>query len=383
HHDTDDNRTAVETARLHATFQHPGYEYRTTTGPRKQWADADRPPLDDEGEPEPGWERNIDAGLPGMGWERFDYTEESYWRRPKEDTCRTVQVGGTVVRVHGAGEMSDEARDALGALVDVARRMHEEDHPPVEAPDPERRERYAEALYNTVREPVKKSPWHTLSAFWRAAWYDRADAAMALADAEHAELTQQPEAPQPDCLFCRRDDPENEVIAENGRFYARWDNYPAALGHAEIVPKDHAVSLFELTPDDVGELFELLLEVRSILDVEHHPDGYTIGVNEGRAAGRTIDHLHLHLIPRYDGDVPDPRGGIRHVLPGTDADQWSKQPGAPASTPAEAVLREHLRYVLDYSGPPHEHEVPGQWDADGSPCDHCARLAAARAALED
>lgn len=64
---------------LHARFAHPAYEYRTTEGPRKQWDDVDLPPCDDLGEPEPGWERNTDAGR--NGWERFDYTEESYWRR--------------------------------------------------------------------------------------------------------------------------------------------------------------------------------------------------------------------------------------------------------------------------------------------------------------
>ncbi|WP_405925443.1 DUF6221 family protein [Streptomyces sp. NBC_00035] len=66
---------------LHARFAHPAWRYRTTSGPRKQWDDIDRPPHDEEGEPEPGWERNVDAGRPGEGWDRFDYTEESYWRR--------------------------------------------------------------------------------------------------------------------------------------------------------------------------------------------------------------------------------------------------------------------------------------------------------------
>ncbi|MER6534705.1 DUF6221 family protein [Streptomyces sp900105755] len=75
------NKTRIVEAQLHASFAHPGYEYRTTDGPRKQWDDIDRPPCDWDGEPEPGWERNIDAGRAGMGWDRFDYTEESYWRR--------------------------------------------------------------------------------------------------------------------------------------------------------------------------------------------------------------------------------------------------------------------------------------------------------------
>ncbi|MGW0780341.1 DUF6221 family protein [Streptomyces sp. NPDC002913] len=68
-------------AELHARCAHPAWEYRTTEGPRKQWDGIDDPPCDDDGNPEVGWERNIDAGIPGEGWERFDYIEESYWRR--------------------------------------------------------------------------------------------------------------------------------------------------------------------------------------------------------------------------------------------------------------------------------------------------------------
>lgn len=79
----DANQAVIETARLHAEHRHPGYEYRVTVGPRKQWDGIDRPPTDEDGEPDPSWERNVDAGWPGQGWDRFDYTEESYWRRKK------------------------------------------------------------------------------------------------------------------------------------------------------------------------------------------------------------------------------------------------------------------------------------------------------------
>jgi hypothetical protein len=70
----------TEERRLHALFAHPGWEYATTVGPRKQWDDAGTPPCGDDGLPDETWERNTDAGRDG--WERFDYTEESYWRRP-------------------------------------------------------------------------------------------------------------------------------------------------------------------------------------------------------------------------------------------------------------------------------------------------------------
>lgn len=73
---------------LHAHFRHPGWEYATTEGPRKQWDDVDVPPCDYMGRPQPGWERNVDAGRDG--WERFDYTEESYWRRRRQPEIRNA-----------------------------------------------------------------------------------------------------------------------------------------------------------------------------------------------------------------------------------------------------------------------------------------------------
>jgi diadenosine tetraphosphate (Ap4A) HIT family hydrolase len=122
------------------------------------------------------------------------------------------------------------------------------------------------------------------------------------------------------CLFCRQGD--NRVIGENGTCYARFDNFPASKGHIEIVPKRHVASLFALTPTERADALALLFEVHSKLEADYCPDGYTIGVNEGEAAGRSIPHLHIHLIPRYRGDVEDPRGGIRQVVPNFDPDAW-------------------------------------------------------------
>lgn len=124
----------------------------------------------------------------------------------------------------------------------------------------------------------------------------------------------------PDCIFCQRDDVElHRVVVENDSCYARYDNYPAAAGHVEVVPKRHVVSYFDLTERELVDAHRLMLAVRDVLTKEFEPDGFTIGINEGRAAGRTIDHLHIHLIPRYRHDVDDPRGGIRKVV----ADRWS------------------------------------------------------------
>lgn len=128
------------------------------------------------------------------------------------------------------------------------------------------------------------------------------------------------------CLFCQRHNPDlNTVIAGNGTCWARLDNYPAAAGHIEVLPKRHVVSFFDLTPQELTDVYELLRQARAYVEANHPaPDGWTIGVNEGGAAGRTIGHLHIHLIPRYYGDVEDPRGGIRQCAPNSNPDAWSR-----------------------------------------------------------
>lgn len=122
------------------------------------------------------------------------------------------------------------------------------------------------------------------------------------------------------CLFCEYDDStKNTIIADSGLAYARWDNFPVAEGHAEVVPKRHVKSYFDLTDEELVAMQTLAKTIKHIIDERFHPDAYTIGVNDGEAAGRTVHHVHLHLIPRYFGDVPEPRGGIRHVIPGKGA----------------------------------------------------------------
>ena len=119
------------------------------------------------------------------------------------------------------------------------------------------------------------------------------------------------------CLFCDRADPEkHRIIRESPNFYARWDNFPVSQGHAEVVPKRHIVSFFTLKPDELSELYELMTSVYLDIIARYRPDGFNIGLNEGEAAGRTVHHLHVHIIPRYKGDVPNPRGGIRNIIHG-------------------------------------------------------------------
>jgi diadenosine tetraphosphate (Ap4A) HIT family hydrolase len=134
--------------------------------------------------------------------------------------------------------------------------------------------------------------------------------------------------PGPSCLFCSAGSPENQIVAEYGSCYARLDNYPSAPGHIEVVPRRHVVSLWDLTTAELVDAYTLLRSVA----LTRGADGWTVGVNEGHAAGRTLDHLHIHLIPRRHGDVPDPRGGIRAVLPGPHPSVWAG-PRPPADVP--------------------------------------------------
>jgi diadenosine tetraphosphate (Ap4A) HIT family hydrolase len=115
------------------------------------------------------------------------------------------------------------------------------------------------------------------------------------------------------CIFCNITD---RIFKENEVFFAIEDRFPVSKGHSLIIPKKHIVSFFELDTGDMDPLLQLIKEVKIEIDKKCSPDGYNIGVNDGRCAGRTVDHLHFHLIPRYEGDVPEPRGGVRKILPG-------------------------------------------------------------------
>lgn len=100
------------------------------------------------------------------------------------------------------------------------------------------------------------------------------------------------------------------------------DAYPVSAGHMLVVPRRHVTSFFDTTALEKAALFDLLGWARENLVSSQKPDGFNIGINDGRAAGQTVMHLHIHLIPRYSGDSPDPRGGVRWVFP-AKADYWS------------------------------------------------------------
>jgi superfamily II DNA or RNA helicase/diadenosine tetraphosphate (Ap4A) HIT family hydrolase len=111
------------------------------------------------------------------------------------------------------------------------------------------------------------------------------------------------------------DVPPSDWIATNRLAFAIWDNFPVNPGHALVVPRRLISSWWEATDEERHDLIALIDEVRNQIEHRFAPDGFNIGFNAGAAAGQTVPHLHLHVIPRYDGDVNDPRGGIRHVVP--------------------------------------------------------------------
>lgn len=113
------------------------------------------------------------------------------------------------------------------------------------------------------------------------------------------------------CLFCEKKD----YILENEMGYAVFDENPVNQGHMLIIPKKHVKDFFESDSVMRHELFALLDQAKSLLDKQYHPDGYNIGMNCGEMAGQSIMHLHIHLIPRYEGDIENPKGGVRGVLP--------------------------------------------------------------------
>jgi len=118
------------------------------------------------------------------------------------------------------------------------------------------------------------------------------------------------------CLFCEIGNNSSDILYENDYFYVIYDHFPVTKGHQLIIPKRHIEDYFSLTLEEAQSLHQTILLMKENLSKEFHPDGYNIGVNNGRAAGQSIFHLHIHLIPRYLGDTENPRGGVRGVIPG-------------------------------------------------------------------
>jgi diadenosine tetraphosphate (Ap4A) HIT family hydrolase len=126
------------------------------------------------------------------------------------------------------------------------------------------------------------------------------------------------------CPFCALSG--DRIVASDGLSVVFRDGFPISLGHTLIIPRRHIGSFFEATPDERASLLHLLDQAQQALASEFHPDGWNIGINDGPAAGQTVPHLHIHLIPRYTGDSADPRGGVRWVIPGK-ANYWDSGSG--------------------------------------------------------
>ena len=116
------------------------------------------------------------------------------------------------------------------------------------------------------------------------------------------------------CPFCKLAQ-HVEIICESEICVAFFDGYPVSPGHALIIPKRHVASYFDLTDAERKAMNKMLLDVKQKLDERFHPNGYNIGINVGEDAGQSVFHCHMHLIPRYKGDVPNPKGGVRGVIP--------------------------------------------------------------------
>ena len=115
------------------------------------------------------------------------------------------------------------------------------------------------------------------------------------------------------CPFCTL--PTERIIDSNEFGVTIRDGFPVSPGHILVIPKRHVGSWFETSKEEQIGLMELLTKAQKVLEKEFSPDGYNIGINDGPAAGQTVPHLHIHLIPRYKGDQEDPRGGVRWIIP--------------------------------------------------------------------
>ena len=117
------------------------------------------------------------------------------------------------------------------------------------------------------------------------------------------------------CIFCNKINKNNNTLFETSEWIAFFDEYPVSKGHTLLVPKEHFQTYFDLPDLYTETIGSSIKKVKKILDEKFHPNGYNIGFNCGEAAGQSIMHFHIHIIPRYKGDTKNPRGGIRGVIP--------------------------------------------------------------------
>jgi diadenosine tetraphosphate (Ap4A) HIT family hydrolase len=110
--------------------------------------------------------------------------------------------------------------------------------------------------------------------------------------------------------------PKNRIIYQGKYFFLVRDRYPVSPGHTLIISNNPRTDYFDLTLEERKNLDEVIIEAKRLIELEFEPDGYNIGMNCGETAGQTIFHFHCHVIPRYKGDMINPRGGVRHCIEG-------------------------------------------------------------------
>ena len=116
------------------------------------------------------------------------------------------------------------------------------------------------------------------------------------------------------CIFCDIYRTNNNLIYEDSLVFSIYDNFPVSKGHVLIITKRHVEDYFLLTKEEKISIDKAIMYMKNFIDLNLKPDGYNIGINNGAVAGQTILHLHVHLIPRYQGDVENPKGGVRGVI---------------------------------------------------------------------
>ena len=116
------------------------------------------------------------------------------------------------------------------------------------------------------------------------------------------------------CPFCTIQ--QRDILKENAHCFAIFDRYPVSQGHALIITHRHVTDVFGLTHKERESCWSLITEIKALVEAKYDPDGWNIGMNCEATAGQTVFHFHCHLIPRYEGDMEDPRGGVRHAVEG-------------------------------------------------------------------
>ena len=114
-----------------------------------------------------------------------------------------------------------------------------------------------------------------------------------------------------DCPFFRN----RNIVIQNELAFADYDTYPASPGHCLVITRRHVAEYFQATAEEKAAIWALVDEMKVIIDKEYKPDAYNVGVNIGKTAGQSVPHIHIHIIPRYKGDVENPQGGVRGVIP--------------------------------------------------------------------